>query len=315
MSKSNRGLFYESDTTIDTRDSLVSNNIISATTSTATTIGREPTESANPSEPAPVRYFIQYPLRAIDTSLEFLPVETIEITSNPSNDDSSYATETLDTISDYYAQPEPTELAEQKQEEEEESSTNVLSHRTTRSNTSTTNYYKYAGNHFRGTHPWIRSWSAREIRPQNCSTPRQASVRVQRLDPSTIIADKYSSVSKIVDKCTRGYVGNKHKYNPGWNCWSVRQVDKKSLIVYQWMRNVVFTDETTYYSDYSAKKQVRGKPFQLLPWVRTCVELKRRIGYADPVERRFHAYVYMGYRDLPEYNERNQANPSYYCNF
>jgi hypothetical protein len=131
------------------------------------------------------------------------------------------------------------------------------------------------------TRPVTRSWAQRTIRPTNYSTKEQREIRVQLLNPSTV----------VIDKTTKSYKGNKHTFQPGWNCWTVKPLNQKSLIVNQVRKTVCFTEETTYYSEYGVQVRRREEQFGLIVWVRTCESLIRRVGYQDPVNRRFPYYV------------------------
>jgi hypothetical protein len=133
-----------------------------------------------------------------------------------------------------------------------------------------------------------RSYSKRYVFPTAYSTSYQNSIRLQPLNPCTV----------VVDKATKSYVGGKHKYNEGWNCWTVKPIYTGKLYVNHIRKRVCFTEETTYYSGYTdtvnrRDKPVRDqdKPVPLIVWVRTCEELLYRESYRLPEERRFPKIV------------------------
>jgi hypothetical protein len=149
-----------------------------------------------------------------------------------------------------------------------------------RTSTSTEQPTYSAGISRRITRAYARSY----VQPSAYCSRVQKALRLQPLNPSTA----------IVDKTTKSYVGGRQVYQEGYNCWTVKPIDKKRLIVNQIRKRVCFTEETIYQSSYTDKVNRRDKPVRekdtpipLIVWVRTCENFLFRQEYNHHLTRRF----------------------------
>ena len=89
----------------------------------------------------------------------------------------------------------------------------------------------------------------------------------------TVRSVDYSKV--LVDKASKLYTYGKHKYNPGWNCFTVTLIYKKFSVVFQKVGHIAFSDVTTYYSDYGVKVNKRDTVPGCYVWVRQGLHFRR----------------------------------------
>lgn len=92
------------------------------------------------------------------------------------------------------------------------------------------------------------------------------------------LTTKYWAVDK--ERCARAT--GKHVYHKGWNCYSVKTLSERTLLINQIVGHVAFSDVTTYYSTYGDKVTIRETAPGSYSWIRQCkyfVQAYTRTGY------------------------------------